>query len=249
MSLKKSVEVCSFSLKSSIIANECRASRIELCGGRAEGGTTPSHGLIKNCLDISTIPIRIMIRPRGGDFLYSDTEFQTMKEDILAIKPFKPEGFVFGILNADGSIDVKRMKELVELCDGFKITFHRAFDMVANQAEELKKLIDLNINTILTSGGKNSALAGIKELATLKKLAEGKIEIMAGAGVNAQNVLEIADTGVDAIHLTAKSEYQSEMQFRNMALSMSEANDNEEYTNYETDPIKLQDVIQKLAGN
>jgi copper homeostasis protein len=176
-------EACLDSYQSAVNASKAGCDRIELCGNLIEGGTTPSAGLIistrKNIP--SSIPIHVMIRPRGGDFLYSNDEFEIMKEDIKFCKTAKVEGIVFGILLSNGKVDVSRCKELVEIAKPMNITFHRAFDMTIDPFEALEDIISIgNIQRILTSGQESSALEGIDLIRDLIKKAQGRIIIMPG---------------------------------------------------------------------
>jgi copper homeostasis protein len=185
------VEICAFSLESCLIAQRAGANRIELCGGMFEGGTTPSAGLIRMATQSIKIPIYVMIRPRGGDFCYSETEFEVMKTDILLAKNLGTNGLVFGILNPDGTVDSGRNKELIELAKPLGVTFHRAFDVSREPFEALESIIECGFERILTSGQKNTAIEGKGLLAELVKKANHRIEIMAGSGVNAQNAVEL----------------------------------------------------------
>jgi copper homeostasis protein len=181
------------------------AGRIELCGGLGEGGTTPSAGLIEMVKEHIQIPVYVMIRPRGGDFVYDVFEEEIMKKDILLAKKLGADGVVLGILLADGQVDVERTKALVDLAAPMKVTFHRAFDLTPDPLKALKAVIETGAERILTSGQKRSAPEGIKVLEQLAKAAGNAIEIMAGGGVNHHNARELAGAGVHALHLTAKS--------------------------------------------
>jgi copper homeostasis protein len=238
------VEICAFSLESCLIAQRAGANRIELCGGMFEGGTTPSAGLIRMATQSIKIPIYVMIRPRGGDFCYSETEFEVMKTDILLAKNLGTNGLVFGILNPDGTVDSGRNKELIELAKPLGVTFHRAFDVSREPFEALESIIECGFERILTSGQKNTAIEGKGLLAELVKKANHRIEIMAGSGVNAQNAVELWQTGIDAIHLTGKAITESKMTFRKPDVSMASAAQTNEYEIYESDLKKIEAVIQ-----
>lgn len=235
MEKKIKLEVCSFSLKSSLVADRNGADRIELCGGFLEGGTTPSAGLVKRTLDAVTIPVYVMIRPRGGDFLYDETELDVMKHDILEIKKLRPGGFVFGILTPQGKIAVDQVRELIELSAPYPVTFHRAFDVCDDAFEALETLIALGCENILTSGQQNQAEDGIELLRQLVKKAKGRINIMAGSGVGTQNASKLLEAGVDALHFTAKKSVESKMSFRKASVKMGDDHI-DEYLNFEADP-------------
>lgn len=233
------IEVCSFSLNSCLVAQRAGASRIELCGGLAEGGTTPSAGLIQLVRQQLTIPFYVMIRPRGGDFLYSETEFAVMKADIQLAKALGADGLVFGLLNPDGSVDEERTKQLVDLADPLPVTFHRAFDMARDPLEALEAVIRTGAVRILTSGQQQTAEAGLSVLRQLSQTAVGRIEIMAGAGVNARNAQLFIDAGVDALHLSGSQKEDSGMIFRQPSVSMASSLPGEyEYVEASEDKIR-----------
>ncbi len=243
MNRKIMLELCSFSLRSAIAGDRYGADRIELCGGFLEGGTTPSHGLIRATLAAVSIPVYVMIRPRGGDFLYSGEEFEVMKADIEEIKKLKPGGFVFGLLDAEGNIDVGRTSELIRLASPYPVTFHRAFDVCRDPFRALEELADLGVENILTSGQQNTAEAGLDLLRTLSEKAAGRICIMAGSGVGEANAGKILDAGVNALHFTAKKEVESEMKYRKETVKMGDSHV-DEFMNYEADYQKIASVKQ-----
>lgn len=215
------MEVCANSVTSAIEAQLGGAKRVELCASLTEGGTTPSYSEIvmsKKMLDIEVYPI---IRPRGGDFLYSALEFELMKEDVRLCKSLGCEGISTGILTSDGKVDKIRCAELFELASPMKVTFHRAFDMTDNLEEALEDIIALGAVRILTSGGKSSALEGAAVLSKLIEQADGRISIMPGAGVNTNNLAEIISiTGAKEFHASARLVVSSDMTYRNDALNM-----------------------------
>ncbi|MCF8326024.1 MAG: copper homeostasis protein CutC, partial [Leadbetterella sp.] len=210
------------------------ADRIELCGGFLEGGTTPSAGLLRSVVDQVNIPAYVMIRPRGGDFLYNEDEMQVMMADIKLLKEYKPAGFVIGMLLANGDIDLVGNARLLETIGDFQVTFHRAFDMCKNPHTAIEQLISLGIDNILTSGQLQTAIEAVTNLKEFKQIASNKINIMAGSGVNPTNILEIAKADVDAYHFSAKKSFPSEMIFRNPNINMG-ANDADEFVNYEAE--------------
>lgn len=240
------LEVCSFSLQSCLTAQEAGASRIELCGGLAEGGTTPSAGLIKLVEQQVTIPIYVMIRPRGGDFLYSETELEVMRADIKLAKSLGADGIVLGVLNADGTVDEVNTKELVELANPLPVTFHRAFDMTRDPSEALEAVIRTGAVRILTSGQRPTAEAGAELLKKLVEQAGKRIEIMAGAGVSATNAYMLVQTGVDALHMSGSQRTESLMEHRHPLVSMA-SNTPGEYERHEADAEKIRRVLEQTA--
>lgn len=214
-------EVCAYSLASCLTAQRAGADRIELCGGLAEGGTTPSAGLIQLVHQHLSIPFYVMIRPRGGDFLYSETELAVMRADIQLAKELGANGLVFGILQADGPVNEAQTRELVELAHPLPVTFHRAFDMTRDPLEALEAVIRTGAVRILTSGQQPTAEQGLPLLRQLVKQAAGRIEIMAGAGVNAQNAQVLLESGVQALHLSGSQKANSSMIYRQPAVSMA----------------------------
>lgn len=199
------IEVCAYSLESCINAQAGGAGRIELCGGLGEGGTTPSAGLIELVRQHIDIDIFVMIRPRGGDFVYDVFEEEIMRKDIDLAKKLGANGVVLGILTSDGQVDVARTKALVDYAKPMKVTFHRAFDLTPDPIKALKAVIETGAERILTSGQKANVIDGIALLEQLSKEAGNSIEIMAGAGVNHDNAAQLAAAGVHALHLTAKA--------------------------------------------
>lgn len=188
------LEIASFNLASALIAQENGADRVELCAGMEVGGTTPSDEDIIAAHEFLTIDLNVMIRPRGGNFAYSEVEFEQMKSDIRRIKKFGIDGFVFGILNEDNSVNIQQNKELVELASPIPCTFHRAFDQVVSIQKSLEDVIICGFQTILTSGCEPNVDLGISNLKTLVSLAAGRIVIMPGGGLRSSNVATILQT-------------------------------------------------------
>ncbi len=197
------VEVCANSLESARNAERAGADRIELCSELGVGGITPSAGLIQLVKKELTIPIHVLVRPRGGHFTYSDTEFEVMKADVLACKALGVHGIVSGILNKDFSVDIERTKALVELAKPIHFTFHRAFDWVSEPLEAIKQLEEMGVQTILTSGGEPSAEKGINNLGIWQQ--ETSMTIMAGGGVSPNNASKFKDIGLRAVHCSGTS--------------------------------------------
>lgn len=186
--IKYNLEIACFNVESAVIAQKNGANRVELCDEMNEGGTTPSKEAVMDAREKLTIDMNVMIRPRGGNFVYSDAEFEQMKQEIIAYKKYKVDGFVFGILNQDNSINVERNKELVFLAKPLPCTFHRAFDVVPDVYNSLETVIDCGFQNILTSGQAPNVMEGIAVLEQLAKKAGNRIIIMPGGGVRSSNV-------------------------------------------------------------
>lgn len=199
------LEICASSYQSAINAQEAGAHRIELCSELAVGGITPSYGLIKQVVEALSIPVFVLIRPRSGNFTYSDAEFEIIKKDIQICKELGCQGIVSGVLNADNSIDKQRTKALVELAEPLSFTFHRAFDWVPNPMEALNALMLLKVDRILTSGQESTAEKGIALLQELKASTNNQIVILPGGGINSNNVEAFKNVGFLEIHASATS--------------------------------------------
>lgn len=182
------LEIACFNLESAIIAQENGADRVELCANMKEGGTTPDYKITEQARQELHIDLNVMIRPRGGDFVYNKAEFEQMKEEILAFKKLNVDGFVFGILDRDGNVNMDQNQELVALADPIPCTFHRAFDVVNNVYQSLENVIECGFKTILTSGQKENVVEGITILAELVKKANNRIVIMPGGGLRSTNI-------------------------------------------------------------
>ena len=204
------LEICANSYQSALNAQKAGAHRIELCQELSIGGITPSYGLLKQVLDTLSIPVYVLIRPRSGNFMYSDSEFDIIKQDIQLCKNLGCGGIVSGVLNKDNTIDIERTKELVELSKPLKFTFHRAFDCVNNPSKALEQLIDLGVDRVLTSGLETSAEKGLNLLKQLNKQANGRITILAGGGINSDNAILFKNADLEEIHASASSTIQSD---------------------------------------
>lgn len=213
------VEVIGFNIESCIRAQAAGAHRIELCDNPGEGGTTASYGFIQAARKKLQIDLYPIIRPRGGDFLYSDAEFEIMKTDVKICRELGCSGVVIGMLQADGSVDKERCKQLVALAYPLGITFHRAFDRVIDPAIALEDIIEIGCERILTSGLQPTALDGAETIAALIKQADERIIIMPGSGVRAANIDEIAQrTGAVEFHTSARRTRDSKMKHSNKAM-------------------------------
>ncbi|CAA7193644.1 copper homeostasis protein CutC [Chryseobacterium potabilaquae] len=187
------IEIACFNPESAMIAFENGADRIELCDGLSEGGTTPDFEIVKELREKINIPIFVMIRPRGGNFTYSDIEFEQMKSELIQLKTLNIDGFVFGILNENEEVNEEQNKELVELARPYPCTFHRAFDRVKDLEKSLEKVIECGFKTILTSGQKSNVSEGKENLKKLVELSNGRIEILVGGGLRSTNIKELRE--------------------------------------------------------
>jgi copper homeostasis protein len=213
------LEIAAGSLTCALAAQEGGADRVELCGSLAEGGITPSLGVLAVARERLRLPVHVLIRPRPGDFLYCDEELEVMRDDIEACVRMGFEGVVIGALDADGGID-PRCRELKGAAGGLSITFHRAFDASVDLARSLETVISLGCERVLTSGGGRSALAGSAVIADLVRQAAGRIRILAGAGIRAANIVEVVRRShAGELHGSARTLLQSRMRHRNPALA------------------------------
>jgi copper homeostasis protein len=224
-------EACVDSVEAALAAQEGGADRLELCADLLEGGITPSSGMIELVRRRVTLPLHVLVRPRGGDFCYSDIEFETMKLDIERARQLDAAGVVIGILEPDGLIDFERSKTLVALARPLSVTFHRAFDMSRDPHRSLETLVDLGVDRVLTSGQEASAWEGIRLIASLVQHARDRIVVMAGGGITERNAPEIVEHGgVSEIHATARVSVDSRMQYRNTHCYMGGALRPPDYT-------------------
>ena len=183
------IEVCAESYEYALKAEKAGANRIELCKDLHLDGLTPDYESAKRTIDSLNIPVFILIRPREGDFIYSNEEFELMKRDIIKFKEMGCKGIVSGVLNDDNSIDIERTKELVELSRPLEFTFHRAFDLVSDPFEEIENLIEIGVTRILTSGQKHKAIEGLELLEEFKNISKNRILIMPGSGISNMNFM------------------------------------------------------------
>ena len=247
---KPLLEICIDSVASAISAEQGGAARVELCQNLFEGGTTPSIGTVYQTLQRVGIKVNAIIRPRGGDFLYSSDEFEIMKRDIVTLKEAGINGVVIGMLNADGSIDTERTQQLIELARPLEVTFHRAFDVSLDPFRSLENLIDLGVDRLLTSGQEPSVLEGVELIAELVRRAGDDIIIMPGAGITAKNLTRIIqETGAKEYHVTGSSPIASKMEFRNERCFMGKALYPSEFSMKVADPEKIRHYIDLLNNN
>jgi copper homeostasis protein len=206
------LEIAVFNIESALTAIAAGADRIEFCENPMEGGTTPSYGSLKTLIQKTSQPIFPIIRPRGGDFLYSDDEFESMKSDLLLVKELGYPGAVIGLLKKDGHIDINRTAELVSIAGPLEITFHRAFDRCIDPLKGLEDIIQTGCKRILTSGQVPNVSNALPLIAELVNNANGRIIILPGSGVRANNISEIiSSTGVKEMHSSARKNYPSSM--------------------------------------
>lgn len=220
--------------------------RVELCASPAEGGVTPSVATIERVAEIDSLDLSVMIRPRGGDFLYSDDEFETMLLDIERARTAGATGVVFGILTADGRVDVERTRRLVEAAKGMETTFHRAVDMANDYEQAVEDIIAAGCKRILTSGSYDKAIDGIGNIAKAVEISRGRIEIMAGSGVMAANAKALADVGVDALHFSAKRMVAGGMEYRNPRISMGGSAAVDEYALRVVDENEVNEILNLI---
>ncbi len=239
-------ELCAYSVDACRIAARLGVDRVELCASPAEGGVTPSMATIERVAKIEGIDVSVMIRPRGGDFLYSDDEFETMLRDIAYVREAGATGVVFGILTADGKVDVERTRQLVEASVGMETTFHRAVDMTADYEAAVEAVIAAGCNRILTSGSYGKAIDGIANIRRAVEIAQGRIEIMAGSGVVAANAAKLAEVGVDALHFSAKCMVSGAMEYRNPRISMGGSDAVDEYALRTVDENEVKEILKLI---
>ncbi|HEY6083418.1 MAG TPA: copper homeostasis protein CutC [Chitinophagaceae bacterium] len=215
------LEICAYGVGAAIAAQEGGADRVELCDNAPEGGTTPSYATIELAKKYLQIPVYPIIRPRGGDFLYDEIEFETMQKDIAVCKQLGCEGVVIGILTADGKVDKIRCKKLIALAWPMGVTFHRAFDMAADPFEALEDIIETGCERILSSGQHHSAPEGAELLARLIVRADERVTIMPGGGVRENNIATLLEkTGAREFHTSAKITAPGKMKFKNPRATM-----------------------------
>ena len=244
--LHMKTELCAYSVDACRIAARLGVNRVELCASPAEGGVTPSMATIERVAKIEGIDISVMIRPRGGDFLYSDDEFETMLRDIAYAREAGATGVVFGILTPDGKVDLERTRQLVEASKGMETTFHRAVDMTEDYEAAVEAIIEAGCDRILTSGGYGKAIDGIANIRRAVEIAQGRIEIMAGSGVVAANAKQLADVGVDALHFSAKCMVAGAMEYRNPRISMGGSDAVDEYALRTVDENEVKEILKLI---
>lgn len=240
-------EICTNSVESCLAAQKGGANRVELCAAIPEGGTTPSYGEIVMARELLTIKLHVIIRPRGGDFFYSPLEIETMIKDIELCKKLHVDGVVFGCLNADGTINMDAMKKLMIASQGMSVTFHRAFDVCKDPLNAIEEIIALGCDRVLTSGQEKNAELGIPLLKNLEDRVNGRIKLLAGCGVNEQNINKIAaETGIREFHFSAREVIPSEMKFKRESVPMGGVISIDEFSKSVTTSKRVKDTISKL---
>lgn len=244
-------EVCANSVESCLAAQAGGANRVELCAGIPEGGTTPSYGDIAVARELlKETRLHVIIRPRGGDFLYSPVEQRIMLKDIDLARKLGADGVVFGCLTAEGDVDLPLMRQLMEAAEDMSVTFHRAFDVCRNPQQALEDIIGLGCHRILTSGQQPTAEQGIPLLKNLQQQADGRIILLAGCGVNETNIARIAqETGIHEFHFSAREQMESDMLYRNPQVSMGGTVCIEEYSRPLTTSKRVSQTIAALINN
>jgi copper homeostasis protein len=238
------IEIATSDFATTKSAVEGGADRIELCANLAEGGTTPSLGTIKRCREAFNVLLYPIIRPRGGDFLYNKDEYEIMLQDVKLCKQLGCDGIVIGMLNMDGSIDVARTSELIEIAYPMGVTFHRAFDRCKDPFVALEELIEIGCERILTSGQKPSVVDGVGLVAELNKKADDRIIIMPGSGVRKENIKMLAEkTGCLEFHSSLRGKEKSPMQFVHPGFTGSE----ESYMNNSIDAEEVKALRNVLS--
>lgn len=237
------IEICAGSVTSALAAQKGGAHRVELCDNLKDGGTTPSYGMLLLARKNLSIKLFSIIRPRGGDFFYTDLEFEVMKADVKQCRELGCDGVVFGILKKDSNVDVKRCLELKQAAGNMETTFHRAFDRCKNPFKALEEIIEMGFDRILTSGQEISAVKGASLISKLVEQAKGRIVIMPGAGIRPENLQELIKlTGAQEYHTSAKNSFKSEMAFTDVKTGTFE----EEFLIEETD-VKMVKELMEVA--
>lgn len=243
------LEICVDSVESAIIAESAGAGRLELCSALSEGGVTPSAGLIESVRRNTNIRMHILIRPRSGDFLYSDSEFSVMRRDIDTAGECGADGIVTGMLIREGTVDIERTSLLVEYAQPMSVTFHRAFDMTRDPVKALEDVIAAGASRILTSGQARTAIEGAGIIKSLVTTAGDRIQIMPGGGINEYNIALLAtSTEAREYHLSGRQNTESRMTFRRKGIYMGDPRLQSEYTLRNADAERIRSVIMILRG-
>lgn len=228
-----------------LVAQENGADRVELCASVLQGGITPSVGMVREALRQARIPVFVIVRPRGGDFLYSEAEFESMRQDVMALKDLGVPGVVTGCLTAGGEVDEQRTAELLRLARPMSFTFHRAFDMVRDPVQALEVLIGLGVDRLLTSGQRGTAVEGLTNLKHLGQVANGRIIVMPCGSIRAANVGQVCrETGLWEVHFAAHTTESSAMTYRNPQVAMGLTDQDHEYIKTVTDPTTVRSMVE-----
>jgi copper homeostasis protein len=241
------IEVCVDSVESAIAAQQGGADRVELCANLLEGGTTPSAGMIAVARKSLTIGLQVIIRPRGGDFCYSDSEFEIMQRDIDVARQLGANGVVIGMLLPDGSVDIERTRALIDLARPLNVTFHRAFDMTRDPYAALEDLIALEVDRVLTSGQEPSVLEGLDLITELVRVAGDRIIVMPGGGAERNLKKIVAQSGAREVHVASTTAIESHMRYRNGRVFMGGELRPPEYTRFVTDSEQISALRKALS--
>lgn len=243
------LEICIDSIGSALAAAGAGAHRLELCGALPLGGLTPSAGTIRQVRERVSLPLQVLIRPRGGDFCYSAEEFAIMEQDIETAKALGADGVVLGVLLPNGELDLERIRRLVELARPMQVTFHRAFDVCADPFRALEELVSLQIDRLLTSGQQAAAPRGAALLARLVEQAAGRITIMPGAGLNETNVARLVqETGAREVHMSLSGITPSQMVFRRDEVKMGGKLPESEYDYLQADGSRIRQALLAVSN-
>jgi copper homeostasis protein len=243
------IEACVESAEFAVAAARAGADRLELCDNLVEGGTTPSAGALAVALERTGIPVMAMIRPRGGDFVYSDVELDVMRRDVVMARELGAHGVVLGLLDRDGSVDRERTARLREVAGPLSVTFHRAFDVARDPFESLEMLVELGVDRVLTSGQRPTALEGLKLIGELARAAGRRIAILPGGGIRPTNVSQVlAVPGIREVHVYAARAYPSPMRHRNPSVVMGRRYEPDEYERNEWDPEAIRNLRRAGAA-
>ncbi|MFO1141510.1 MAG: copper homeostasis protein CutC [Amaricoccus sp.] len=238
------IEVCVENTDGLVAAQRAGADRVELCASLLEGGLTPSFGMVEQARRRATIPFHVIVRPRGGDFLYSEIEFAAMLADVEALRRLGVDGVVVGCLTPDGAIDEGRMRALVEAARPMSVTCHRAFDMAADAGAAVEALVRTGVDRVLTSGQRDTALDGLATIAATVRAAAGRLGVMACGGLDAGNIARVRDaTGAPELHFAALRTEPSGMRWRNPGVGMGGTALEREYANQVTDEAAVRATI------
>jgi copper homeostasis protein len=243
------VEACVDSVASSLAAERGGARRLELCDALFDGGTTASAGMIAACRAAVSIPIFVLIRPRGGSFVYSEAERDVMRRDVVIARELGANGVVIGGLNPDGRVDVALVKSLIEAAGGLPVTFHRAFDLAPDLESALETLVEAGVERVLTSGGAPTAAEGATALATLVRQARARIVLMAGGGIHEGNVREIVSrSNVAEVHVRLTRLHRGSMLSSRQLLRLRKPLPDDEAAWEETDEQRLLNLVKSVAA-
>jgi copper homeostasis protein len=228
-----------------LVAQDNGVDRVELCASVLEGGITPSMGIVREALRRARVPVFVIVRPRGGDFLYSEAEFASMREDVIVLRELGVPGVVSGCLAAAGEVDEERTAELLRLARPMSFTFHRAFDMVRDPVHALEVLISLGVDRVLTSGQRATAMEGLSNLKQFGQLAKGRMIVMPCGSLRATNIGQVCrETGLWELHFAAHKMESSRMTHRNPHVAMGGTAQDHEYQRTVTDPITVRTTVE-----